>query len=59
MTTTVAFLGLGAMGTPMAANLVQAGFRLRVWNRTPHPDRVPHGAWSANSPREAAEGADF
>jgi len=59
MTTTVAFLGLGAMGTPMAANLVQAGFRLRVWNRTPHPDRVPHGAWSAASPREAAEGAAF
>ena len=59
MTTTVAFLGLGAMGTPMAANLAQAGFRLRVWNRTPVPDRVPKGAWSATTPREAAEGAAF
>src|SRR3954463_4278249 len=31
----VAFLGLGIMGEPMAANLVRAGFEMRVWNRTP------------------------
>ena len=30
----VAFLGLGIMGRPMAANLVRAGFQLTVWNRT-------------------------
>ncbi len=30
----VAFLGLGIMGARMAANLVQAGFELTVWNRT-------------------------
>lgn len=28
------FIGLGAMGLPMAANLIAAGFQLRVWNRT-------------------------
>lgn len=33
--TTVAFLGLGTMGSPMAANLAQAGFRVTGWNRTP------------------------
>ena len=30
----VAFLGLGIMGRPMAAQLVAAGFKLTVWNRT-------------------------
>jgi 3-hydroxyisobutyrate dehydrogenase-like beta-hydroxyacid dehydrogenase len=30
----VAFLGLGIMGGPMAANLVRAGFHVNVWNRT-------------------------
>ena len=30
---TVAFIGLGAMGSRMAANLLGAGFKLRVWNR--------------------------
>src|SRR5919199_4549608 len=30
----IAFLGLGIMGRPMAANLVRAGFQVTVWNRT-------------------------
>lgn len=30
----VGFIGLGVMGTPMALNLVRAGTRLVVWNRT-------------------------
>jgi 3-hydroxyisobutyrate dehydrogenase-like beta-hydroxyacid dehydrogenase len=33
----VAFLGLGAMGMPMAANLARAGHRLTVWNRSERP----------------------
>lgn len=36
--TRVAFLGLGAMGRPMAARLLEAGHHLRVWNRTPGRD---------------------
>ena len=32
---TVAFLGTGLMGLPMAQNLRRAGFQLRVWNRSP------------------------
>ena len=33
--TRVAFLGLGAMGAPMAGRVLGAGHDLRVWNRTP------------------------
>lgn len=33
--TTVAVLGMGMMGIPMARRLCQAGYRVRVWNRTP------------------------
>ena len=31
----VAFLGLGTMGSAMAANLARAGFTVTAWNRTP------------------------
>jgi 3-hydroxyisobutyrate dehydrogenase-like beta-hydroxyacid dehydrogenase len=30
----IGFIGLGAMGLPMATNLIAGGFKLRVWNRT-------------------------
>ncbi len=52
----VAFLGLGIMGRPMAANLAQAGHEVIVWNRT--PGREVAGARAAASPREAAAQAD-
>jgi 2-hydroxy-3-oxopropionate reductase len=32
---TLAFLGIGLMGKPMATRLAQAGFLLHAWNRTP------------------------
>ena len=31
---TIGFIGLGAMGLPMARNLIDGGFKLRVYNRT-------------------------
>jgi 3-hydroxyisobutyrate dehydrogenase-like beta-hydroxyacid dehydrogenase len=34
MSTEVGFIGLGAMGEPIAANLIAAGYKLRVYNRT-------------------------
>ena len=57
----VTFLGLGAMGSRMAANLLKAAHHLTVWNREPQAaDRlVAMGAKSAATPREAAEGNDF
>ena len=33
--TKIAFLGIGLMGTRMATRLVQAGFEVAVWNRSP------------------------
>jgi 3-hydroxyisobutyrate dehydrogenase-like beta-hydroxyacid dehydrogenase len=52
----VAFLGLGIMGGPMAANLAKAGHEVTVWNRT--PGKQVEGARSANTPAEAAQGAE-
>lgn len=60
MSTRVAFLGLGIMGSGMAQRLVKAGFVVTVWNR----DRAKTeplaaaGARVASSPREAAKDAD-
>jgi 3-hydroxyisobutyrate dehydrogenase-like beta-hydroxyacid dehydrogenase len=58
--TTVAFLGLGAMGSRMARRLLDAGYRLVVWNRTPDKarDLVNLGAEQASSPADAARRAD-
>ena len=57
---TVAFLGLGAMGRPMAARLVEAGFTVRVYNRSRGPERplVKLGATACSTPRECATGAE-
>jgi 3-hydroxyisobutyrate dehydrogenase len=52
----VAFLGLGIMGRPMAANLAKAGHEVKVWNRTP---KNVEGAQTASSPAEAAAGVDI
>jgi 3-hydroxyisobutyrate dehydrogenase/2-hydroxy-3-oxopropionate reductase len=52
----VAFLGLGIMGSAMAANLVKAGHEVTVWNRT--AGRSVEGARVAASPAEAARGCE-
>lgn len=60
-TARVAFLGLGIMGSRMAANLARAGFELVVWTRTPGKAAAwaaAHGATAAPTPAQAAEGAD-
>ena len=58
----VAFLGLGVMGHPMAGHLARAGHRVTVYNRTAAKadDWVREfGGRSAPTPREAAAGADI
>ena len=57
----VALLGLGTMGAGMAANWLQKGFALSVWNRTGAKAEplAAQGATVAKTPREAAAGADF
>lgn len=60
MATTVAVLGTGLMGAPMARNLLASGMDVRVWNRTKEK-ALPleaGGATVAGSPAEAVEGAD-
>jgi 3-hydroxyisobutyrate dehydrogenase len=53
----VAFLGLGIMGSRMAANLVRAGHELVVWNRTREKAEAFGGAVAA-TPAEAAKDAE-
>ncbi|HVS70841.1 MAG TPA: NAD(P)-dependent oxidoreductase [Phycisphaerae bacterium] len=57
----VAFLGLGIMGSGMAARLLAAGFPLTVYNRSPEraAPLAAKGARTADTPREAAENADI
>jgi len=59
--TTIAFLGTGTMGLPMARNLLEAGFTVRAWNRSPERAR-PLTDWGAevfDDPRQAAEGCEL
>jgi 3-hydroxyisobutyrate dehydrogenase-like beta-hydroxyacid dehydrogenase len=52
----IAFLGMGIMGSRMAANLRAAGFDVVVWNRT-RAKAEAVGQPVADTPRAAAEGA--
>jgi 3-hydroxyisobutyrate dehydrogenase-like beta-hydroxyacid dehydrogenase len=57
MSETLGFIGLGNMGTPIAANLLKAGFGLRVYNRTASKAApfTAKGAALASSPRDVAQ----
>jgi 3-hydroxyisobutyrate dehydrogenase-like beta-hydroxyacid dehydrogenase len=57
----VGFLGLGIMGSRMAANLARAGFGLSVWTHTPGKAErwaSEHGARAYATPAEVAEHSD-
>jgi 3-hydroxyisobutyrate dehydrogenase-like beta-hydroxyacid dehydrogenase len=56
----VGFLGLGVMGSGMAARILDAGHTLTVFNRTPEraTPLLESGARLARTPRGAAEGAE-
>jgi 3-hydroxyisobutyrate dehydrogenase-like beta-hydroxyacid dehydrogenase len=56
----VTFIGLGAMGLPMAVNLARAGHEMTVFNRSPKPldafaDRPPRLAGDLRTALEGAE----
>jgi 3-hydroxyisobutyrate dehydrogenase-like beta-hydroxyacid dehydrogenase len=57
MERTIGFIGLGNMGTPIARNLMQAGYRLKVYNRTSAKAAplVTKGATLAKTAAEVAE----
>jgi 3-hydroxyisobutyrate dehydrogenase len=56
----VALIGLGLMGSGMAGRLLDAGYPLTIYNRTPAKAQpfADRGAKLAKSPAEAASGAD-
>ncbi len=56
MKETIGFIGVGGMGLAMATNLINAGFGLRVFNRTAEKARplLDLGARLARSPAETA-----
>ena len=58
---TVAFIGLGAMGSRMAMNLHAAGHKLRVFNRDKAKTKpfAEKGIEVCESPAAAAKGAEF
>jgi 3-hydroxyisobutyrate dehydrogenase-like beta-hydroxyacid dehydrogenase len=60
MPQSIGFIGLGLMGQPMALNLVKAGLRVTVFNRTrSKADPLAEaGARVAESPAQAAQDAD-
>ncbi len=58
----IAFLGLGAIGAPMAAHLKAPDFTLSVWNRTSTKAATfagAHNARHAKTPADAARGAEI
>jgi len=56
MAETIGFVGLGDLGAPVAGNLLDAGYGLRVWNRTVSKADalVARGAERAATPADAA-----
>jgi 2-hydroxy-3-oxopropionate reductase len=56
----IGFVGLGIMGKPMAAHLLEAGYPLTVLNRSrgPQDELVAAGARAGQSPRRVAEESD-
>lgn len=58
MSETIGLIGLGSMGLPLGINLLESGYRLRVYNRTAEKATplAEKGAEIVNSPAEAAEG---
>jgi len=58
--TRVAFIGLGRMGHGMAGRYLDAGFSVKVWNRSQKKadDLIARGAEWGSSPMRAAEDAD-
>ncbi|MEV1288617.1 NAD(P)-dependent oxidoreductase [Micromonospora sp. NPDC049679] len=59
--TSIAFIGLGAMGSRMAGRLLDADHQLVVWNRSPAKARelVARGAALADTPADAARQAEL
>src|SRR6266852_4578335 len=58
---TLSYLGLGTMGSGMAANVLKAGYELTVWNRSTEKCEpfARKGARVAKTPADAARDVDL
>ena len=61
MIKTISYLGLGTMGGGMASNLLKAGYKLTVWNRSAEKCKpfARKGARLAESPADAIRDVDL
>jgi 3-hydroxyisobutyrate dehydrogenase len=61
MTVSIGYIGLGKLGEPIAGRLLDTGFALSVWNRSPEKMQslVTRGAVAAQSPAEVARQCDI
>ena len=61
MIKTISYLGLGTMGSGMASNLLKAGYKLTVWNRSAEKCEpfVKKGARVADTPADAVRDVDL
>ena len=61
MIKTISYLGLGTMGSGMAANLLKAGYQLTVWNRSAEKCEpfAKKGARVADAPADAVCDVDL
>jgi 3-hydroxyisobutyrate dehydrogenase-like beta-hydroxyacid dehydrogenase len=61
MIKTISYLGLGTMGSGMAANLLKAGYKLTVWNRSAEKCEAfaRKGARVADTPADAVRDVDL
>ena len=59
--TTIAFIGLGNMGGPMASNLIKGGYTVRVFDLVAEAihELQQQGAHGASSPQDAVDGAEI
>src|SRR3954468_15331968 len=61
MIKTISYLGLGTMGSGMASNLLKAGYKLTVWNRSAEKCEpfARKGARVADTPADAVRDVDL
>ena len=61
MIKTISYLGLGTMGSGMASNLLKAGYKLTVWNRSAEKCEAfaRKGARVADTPADAVRDAEL
>ena len=56
----IGWIGTGVMGSSMCSNIISAGYKVSVYNRTKNKalDLIDRGAVWKNSPREVAISSD-